>query len=63
MKMSRDFGTSTYNTETCESFTLALTSDTTSLFETTNGWTDVSSPSTSLFTRLSSGDPYMSISA
>ena len=42
MKMSTNFAipTYTYNTETCDSFTLALASDTPSLFEATNTWTD-----------------------
>jgi hypothetical protein len=48
MKMSTNFGIPTYNTETCDAFTLALASDTPSLFEATNTWTDVTSPSTSL---------------
>jgi hypothetical protein len=47
MKMSRDFANPTYNTETCDSFTLALTPDWASLFEATPAWTDVGSPSVS----------------
>ncbi len=49
MKMSSNFATPNYNTETCDSFTLALTSDTTSLFETKHTWTDVAFPSITLF--------------
>jgi hypothetical protein len=52
MKMSTDFASPTYNTETCDSFTLALDLETTFLFEGTHTWTDVGSPSASLFSRI-----------
>ena len=54
MKMSTNFAipTYTYNTETCDSFTLALATDTPSLFEGTHTWTNVGSPSASLFSRI-----------
>jgi hypothetical protein len=51
MKMSTDFASPTYNTDTCDSFTLALATDTPSLFEGTHTWTNVGSPSASLFSR------------
>ena len=53
MKMSRDFTNPTYNTETCDIFNLALTSDATSLFESTHAWTDASYSSVSTVSRLS----------
>ena len=51
MKMSTDFSSPNYNTETCDAFTLALTSDTTSLFEVTHTWIDVGSPTYTRFSR------------
>jgi hypothetical protein len=55
MKMSTDFSNPTYNSETCDSFTLILTSDTTSLFETTHSWAGTSGSDNSLFVRITSG--------
>jgi hypothetical protein len=51
MKMSTDFSSPNYNTETCDAFTLALTSDKKSLFEATHTWSDVGSPNHSGFSR------------
>ncbi len=51
MKMSINFGSPNYNTETCDSFTLSLASDTSSLFESIHDWTDVDSPTDDLFSR------------
>ena len=52
MKMSTNFASPAYSTETCDSFTLGLASDSPSLFEGTHTWTDVGSPSITLFSRL-----------
>jgi hypothetical protein len=57
MKMSTNFASPTYNTETCDAFTLALASDTPSLFEATNTWTNVGSPSNSLFSKTDTSLP------
>ena len=55
MKMSTNFMTPSYNAETIDAFTLALTSESSSLFEATSSWSDVSSTDNSLFIRKDSG--------
>lgn len=62
MKMSSDFSTPTYSAETCDSFTVSSTVDT-SLFETTPGWVN-GSPTTSGFTQITSSTiPITSLSS
>jgi hypothetical protein len=61
MKMSTNFANPKYNSETCDSFTLILTSDSISLFETTHSWADPSGSDHSLFVQITSG--YISVSA
>ncbi len=50
--MSIDFSNPDYNSETCEYFTLALVTDTVSIFEASSALTDDSTPNFSLFSRL-----------
>ncbi len=50
--MSIDFSNPDYYSETCDFFTLALVTDTVSLFEVTPAWFDVSSPNFDLFSQL-----------
>ncbi len=54
MKMSTNFASPTYNTETCNSFNLALVPDTVSLFEVTNSWADVPTPTDAPISRQTS---------
>ncbi len=55
MKMSTNFMTPFFNAETIDAFTLALTSEPSSLFEGTSSWIGGTSTSNSLFTKTDTG--------
>ncbi len=55
MKMSTNFLSPSYSTETIDAFTLALTSESSSLFEGAPSWIGGPSTSNSLFTNTDTG--------
>ena len=61
MKVSFDSASSTYNTETCDSFSISLPADSISLFITSSyPWNDVGSPSNNILITSSSNLPTLS---